>query len=138
METEAKPPLPEMENEKKTWIEKHAGSIQTILAGIQTFVIVVMVFSLYQSRQSIKITQSQLEATIDPVVEISHRGGTNSVFLNSGRVAISDFRLVGFAMGFFNTNHVLDRGDYHAAGDSPVLKSKLVLGEELVFYRKYL
>jgi hypothetical protein len=92
---------------RELWIERHAGTITTIAVVVQTIIAVLMLKSLSLSRDALKITHRQVEASIEPVLDLSYIGYTNISFQNVGAVSISDLELVAEVGAIFRYQEIV-------------------------------
>ncbi len=80
---------------KKDWLEIGFGAAQTLI-------FLVMLWSIWQTKESLDISRKQFETTIEPVIQIDLRRGvsegkgtTHFTFSNSGPVAVVDLGVRG-------------------------------------------
>ncbi len=92
----------------------------------QTLIFLVMVWSMWQTKDSIDISRKQLQATIEPIIgfgydNIDTNGMTRLVIKNWGVVAVSDIRIKGVLHAVYSNNWSAMRSSYLDMDEKPSL-----------------
>lgn len=85
----------------KVWLQNNLVLIQAVTAIIQTGIAAIMVVALFQNAATLRITQRQLESSIEPVLGMAMYGSTLRL-TNEGSIDIRKFEGIAIIAGYFD------------------------------------
>ena len=111
--------------------------MQGVAATVQAIIAVLMLWTLIQNRQTLKITTRQLEASIAPVVTPS-MSGSKACLVNDGSIEIKQIAVIAVIGGWFDIN-TRKISEYHVSRGLQVIQNSLAPGKSLdIDVNKYL
>lgn len=83
------------------WFSCNSSLIRNIATGVQTFVAILMLWTLFQNRQTLDVTTRQLESTINPVLT-PQMSGDKIRITNDGAIEVKQICITALIVGWFD------------------------------------
>ncbi len=83
------------------FVSKNSNAIQVLAAIVQSFIAALMLWTLWQNSEALATTRRQLEASIEPVVDMTMLGPIIRL-TNSGSIEIRKIEAIAVISGYFD------------------------------------
>jgi hypothetical protein len=118
-------------NNVRNWISDNRHIITTWAAIIQTCIAALMAWTLIQNQQVLRITETQLQSTIDPVLT-PIMSGPIIYLVNDGIIDIAQVKITAAISVYFNIDTMKLSSPYRIARHPTLLADRLPPGDTLL------